>query len=370
LGAKHVLIFNIINYGRFLRNSPLVKIKRDNPRMQEDKVMLPKVSIIILNWNGWKDTIECLESIYQNSYPNFETIIVDNDSSDESIKKIREYTKGTVEVNSDFFEYNHDNKPFDMLEYKETDIKGQFLMPIQQHSKKLVLIKAEKNYGFSRGNNVAIEYTLKFIHPDYILLLNNDTVVDRNFLSELVKVAESNKKIGIVGPLMYYYEYGRKNILRSVGGIINWREYPGYHLMHIRENMLDEAPIAKSRTIKCDWISGAAMMIRSSCLPLTMLNVAFPFGCEDIDLCIRLKESGYDMITAVDSKMWHKIGVSRRKRYHLIFYRLANDIKSNFKLAYIHNERFYILLIPYCVQITSGLLKSLVHKISRKLKSQ
>ncbi len=60
--------------------------------------MLPKVSIIILNWNGWKDTIECLESIYQIDYPDYDIIVVDNASKNESIEKIKKYAKGNIEV--------------------------------------------------------------------------------------------------------------------------------------------------------------------------------------------------------------------------------------------------------------------------------
>ena len=70
-----------------------------------------RVAIIILNWNGWKDTIECLESLYQINYYNFDVIVVDNDSHDESLEKIRNYASGKIDVKSDFFEYNPNIKP-------------------------------------------------------------------------------------------------------------------------------------------------------------------------------------------------------------------------------------------------------------------
>lgn len=65
--------------------------------------MLPNVSIIILNWNGWQDTVECLESLYQITYPNYDVIVIDNGSKDESIKKIKEWAKGKITVKSKFF---------------------------------------------------------------------------------------------------------------------------------------------------------------------------------------------------------------------------------------------------------------------------
>ena len=74
-------------------------------------VSSPNVSIIILNWNGWKDTIECLESVYQIIYPNYDVIVVDNDSKDDSVQKIKEYCEGKIKVESKFLNYNTDNKP-------------------------------------------------------------------------------------------------------------------------------------------------------------------------------------------------------------------------------------------------------------------
>ncbi len=75
----------------------------------------PEVAVIILNWNGWEDTIECLESLYQINYPNYNVILVDNASEDNSIEKIREYCAGKLEIQSDFFEYDKQNKPLNLI---------------------------------------------------------------------------------------------------------------------------------------------------------------------------------------------------------------------------------------------------------------
>ena len=83
-----------------------------------------RVSIIILNWNGWKDTIECLESLYQINYSNFDVIVVDNDSHDESLEKIRNYASGNINIKSEFFEYNYSNKPIKILEYTRNEYEN------------------------------------------------------------------------------------------------------------------------------------------------------------------------------------------------------------------------------------------------------
>ena len=75
-----------------------------------------------MNWNGWKDTIECFESLYQINYYNFDVIVVDNDSHDESLEKIRDYASGRINVISDFLEYNSNNKPIKILEYTNEEI--------------------------------------------------------------------------------------------------------------------------------------------------------------------------------------------------------------------------------------------------------
>ncbi|MFV9677706.1 MAG: glycosyltransferase family 2 protein [Methanosarcinales archaeon] len=86
--------------------------------------MTRKVSIIILNWNGWQDTIECLESVYQITYPRYDVIVLDNGSGDESIEKINEYCKGKIEVESKFFEYSSENKPIKIIEYTREDAEA------------------------------------------------------------------------------------------------------------------------------------------------------------------------------------------------------------------------------------------------------
>ncbi len=133
--------------------------------------MNPKVSIIILNWNGWEDTLECLESLYQITYPNseaisvnalrvsgkgcYDVIVVDNGSEDESVEKIREYCKGKIKVESKFFEYSCENKPIKIIEYRreEAEAEGGKEKEIDDlpSNRKLILIKNEKNYGFAEG---------------------------------------------------------------------------------------------------------------------------------------------------------------------------------------------------------------------------
>ena len=154
--------------------------------------MVPNVSIIILNWNGWKDTIVCLESLYQTNYSNFNVILVDNASTDNSIDKIREFSKNISKKKYGFFDYNFKDNIF---------IETKANIELDSY-KNLILIKNDKNYGFAEGNNIGIKFAFDNLNPQYILLLNNDTLVDINFLKELFNVVESDKEIGSVQSLL------------------------------------------------------------------------------------------------------------------------------------------------------------------------
>jgi GT2 family glycosyltransferase len=332
--------------------------------------MNPRVSVIILNWNGWEDTIECLESFYQINYPNYHLILVDNDSMDDSIPKIRDYCEGNIEPESKFYSYQSGNKPVKIYEYTreltELDSKP---MPDDYHehpsNERLILIKNDKNYGFAEGNNIGIRFALKNLNPDYVMLLNNDTVVEPEFLSELVKTGENNDKIAVIGPKTNYYDFnGSKDVVWSVGGTIDLSSYPGYHEIFLDDD--DHPPIDKNQIMEVEWISGAAMLIKREMLPQNLLNADYFFGCEDVDLCIELKGKGFIMVTDLKSIVWHKASVSKNK---VRFRGLSREIKTNLKFMANHTKNYRLHLPVYMVQIINRYSSMLLKKIARDIKN-
>jgi len=168
--------------------------------------MNQKVAIIILNYNGWKDTIECLESLRKIDYPDYLTIVVDNGSSDGSIEKIKSWAEGKLETNSEYVKYAAQNKPIYVVEYeKEIAEKGgidKFESELQKYSpnRKIVLIKNNKNLGFSGGNNVGAKYAIQR-NVKYIILLNNDTIIiDIDFMNKIIDAFRYDDNIFVVGP--------------------------------------------------------------------------------------------------------------------------------------------------------------------------
>jgi GT2 family glycosyltransferase len=333
------------------------------------KNISPKVSVIILNWNGWEDTIECIESLYQIDYPNYDIILVDNDSKDDSIQKIRDYCEGTIKPKSPFFKYKPENKPVHIFGYRQDEtinhsdpikIKAYNLL---QSDKKLILIKNKENYGFAEGNNIGIRFSLKILKPDYILLLNNDTVVEQHFLTELVKTGESKDNIAVIGPKTYFYNFnGKTDVVWSVGGTVNLSRYPGYHDINLKENPMK---IIDSK-IDVDWISGAVLLIKSRMIPPNLLNSDFFFGCEDVDLCIEMKQKGFEMVTDLKSIVWHKAGASKSK---VKFKGISKEIKTNLKFMRAHEKNYKLHLPIYILQVIYRYSTMLIKKMGRTIKN-
>ncbi|WP_099212387.1 glycosyltransferase family 2 protein [Thermococcus henrietii] len=293
----------------------------------------PRVTIIILNWNGWRDTIECLESVYRITYPNYDVIVVDNGSSDNSIKNIKEYASGRMQVNSKFFEYNPYNKPIKVFEISENDAKhGRFnkkaLYEKCDIDRRMILIKNKNNYGFAGGNNIGMKFALSTLNPDYILLLNNDTVVDPHFLDELVNVAENDEKIGITGPKIYYYDYNSRNDVINFTGadLVLWRGTEKRYGF----NEVDQGQWNKLMSV--DKIEGSCMLIKKEVLEkIGLFDERFFCYWEETDLDFRTKREGYTLVYVPTAKIWHKVAAS------------SGGPKSSFFIYHMIRNRFWFL---------------------------
>lgn len=332
---------------------------------------VPRVSIIILNWKGWKDTIECLESLYRITYPNYDVIVVDNGSKDDSVQKIKEYAEGEIEVNSKFFRYNPNNKPIKIFEVSEDEARqGTFNRPLYEKfdvDRRLILIKNKDNCGFAGGNNIGIKFALSVLNPDYVLLINNDTVVDPNFLTELVKVAESDERIGVVGPKIYYYDYkGRSDVISFAGQdiILPFAIQKKYERRHI-----DKGRLVVDRIV--DSIEGSCMLLRREILGcVKLLSELFFAYWEEVDLCYKVRRVGYKVICSTSSKIWHKESGSFNytmspQKVYLITRNKVLFLKRNTRSAYLVVYILYFIIVEFWILalfyvIVSKNVKSLI----------
>lgn len=266
----------------------------------------PRVIILLLNWNGWRDTIECLESLYAIDYPYYDVAVIDNGSSDASVDKIKKWAKGTSPADNVPPNAPAANKIKEILEYNREEAerggdggKKSHLVRTPSTSM-LIIIKNEGNLGFAEGNNVGIKYALNTGY-DYILLLNNDTVVGARFLTELIGFAEHTPKAGIFGPKVYYHS--QTDRIWFAGGEISWWRGKTRHL-HAHEIDCGQADDAR----EVDYIVGCSLLIKREVIEeIGLLDRIYFTYFEDIDWCWRAKQKGYKIYYVPGSEVWHKI---------------------------------------------------------------
>lgn len=185
--------------------------------------MPPRVHIVILNWNGWKDTIECLESVLRQDYPNYQVVVCDNDSQDHSLEKIQAWAQGQLDAQ---VPTQHPlarlsqpaiTKPVPFVRLNRIQAEG-----LTQHewaNIPLVLIETGGNLGFAGGNNVGMRFALQSGQCNYVWLLNNDTVIEAETLRNMVSHSETMKVQGqrnTCGSLVCFYD--DPNVIQALGG--------------------------------------------------------------------------------------------------------------------------------------------------------
>lgn len=285
----------------------------------------PSVSVITLNWNGWKDTIECLESLISMDYPNFNIVVIENGSTDDSKKHISYWMKchgrlipPSKKANFESYYLGHECVAADINCYQ---IKTNSMIL------NIYLVLIDRNLGFAKGNNFGILFTMKEINPDFILLLNNDTIVEKSLLKNLVETAKKFPKAGIVGPKSYHYY--NPNLLGCSGGKVGkWQ----LKIIHSYAGQPDKNQF--SNVEERDFVSGTCMLISTNALrKCGLLNPLFFFGGnEDVDISLRFSSCGYKIYSTPHALLWHKGEVKKGvdlndKRLKLYsYYALRNSI--------------------------------------------
>ena len=236
------------------------------------------VHIIVLNWNGKDDTIECLKSLQQINYDNYKIIVIDNGSEDSSVFEIKK------------------NFP---------EIK---------------IIENKKNLGFAGGNNIGMKYAVEN-KADYILLINNDTTVDKDFLLELVEAGELDKKIGAVGSKIYFHS--EPNRIWFAGGKVNWLKNKGTHL---GLNQIDDGQYNEISEV--DYLTGCCLLIKREVIEkIGVLAEDYFLYYEDTDFSARVKNAGYKIMYVPKSKIYHKISRSTKPGSpSYIYYHVRNGL--------------------------------------------
>ena len=259
------------------------------------------VYLIVLSYNGRQLTLDCLSSVLKLNYKNFIVVVVDNASADDSVESIRK-------------------------EFSQECDTG-----------KLILIESTTNLGFAGGNNLGVKYAFEK-NADYIVLLNNDTVVDKGLLENMIPICESDPRIGIAGPKIYYQD--PPNQIWFAGGEI--KLYKGQS-QHIGIRQKDTGQFNTVR--ECDYITGCAMLIKRRVIEqIGYLDTTYPMYSEDADFCFRATQQGVTIIYIPTGLVWHKISAAAGGQ--LKWKKIRLRLYSNFLFLKRYARWYHWLTIP------------------------
>lgn len=225
----------------------------------------PSVAIILVNWNSYEVSNDCILSLKKIDYPNYTIILVDNGSADGSGMKI------------------------------------------QKEHPDIVTILSDKNTGFTGGNNIGFRYSLEN-NFDYSMMLNNDTIVEPDFLSNLMNIIERSETIGAVQPRIHF-DHNRQ-LLWNGGSYFN--KFWGFTYTKGENRSPKKAHLINKEV---DWITGCAFLVRNSVLRKTgMLAENMFIYSEDVDLSFRIHERGYKLMYVADALIYHIAGMSNKSK--------------------------------------------------------
>jgi|CXWL01.1.fsa_nt_gi GT2 family glycosyltransferase len=276
---------------------------------------MPQVAIIILNWNGLEDTLECLESVLKNDYPNYSVYLIDNASTKDELASLKKHYT-------------------------------------QAH--KIHFIQNTANLGFAEGNNVGIRKALAN-GAKYIFTLNNDTVVDRDFLMKAVEAAQASEA-GIVATTMVNYYH--RNKLDNTGHLLlsNGDTIPrdrNQSLSHVKGHPSNVPPFGAC--------AGAALYSAQMLKEIGLFDADFFLNYEDSDLSLRAIVRGWEVASCPSSIIYHKLNASIGKIKNTD-YRIRSQ--RNQIWAYMHNTPLPVFIANLPWIILRGLLVMIISIIT------
>ncbi|WP_347156790.1 glycosyltransferase family 2 protein [Pontibacter chitinilyticus] len=270
------------------------------------------VYIVLVNYKGWQETIECLESLFKLAYPHFKVVVVDNGSQDSSIDQLKRWADGTLplpNINTSFYtktslDASYVKKPVPYNLVADTEASGP-----AAYEHRLLFIPAPTNIGFAGGNNLGIKLALAQ-GADYIWLLNNDTVVSKDSLLNLVEYFEKAKlnkePLGILGAKLVYYH--NPNLVQAILGRYN--PFLGT-TAHVGLNCDACTSFADLEIRRNDYIVGASMFVSAEFVQnVGLMSEEYFLYFEEIDWVKRGEEKGYQIGVCHKAVVYHKEGAA------------------------------------------------------------
>jgi len=262
---------------------------------------VPQVCVVLLNYEGSIDTIACLDSLRKSSYKNLRIVVVDNASTDHSVAALNNY----------FYKNSSSN----FYCYETVDCA----MGSDSISRKYTLIQSQVNGGYGAGNNIGIKYALKHNDTDYILIINNDTIVQHDFLEPMVQLCEDDKTIGIASGKIYFED--RPDVIWFNGGKYNPCTAKVEHVN------FGEKETGQKTLEQNTFITGCLWLIpRKTIESVGLINEDYFMYIEDLEYCRRVLSKGFSLQVSELSKIYHKVGSSTGGRFSdfSVYWRVRN----------------------------------------------
>ena len=278
--------------------------------------MAGSVNLFVLNWNGRDLTLDCLSSLEKVIYPNVKIHIIDNGSSDNSVVSIR----------NKFPDYE--------------------------------IIELAENHGFAKGNNTGFQSVKQ--KADYTIFLNNDTIVDPNFIDPLVNELEAIYNVKQTAPKIFYED--KKENIWFAGGIISlWTGV----IRHSGIRKKDSSKFSQKR--KIDYATGCCVCMRTVDFEsIGMFDESFLLYGEDVDLSLRFSNQGGEILFVPESKIWHKVSASLGGQS--AFGKWKRKLSGKMKLVRKHSLGYQVIISLFMIMIMSilELIYSFIIKLGGK----
>lgn len=295
---------------------------------------MSRVLIVLVNWNGWRDTLECLESLLLLDCPDFRIVISDNGSTDGSLQRIKSWAE---HHSVSYIEYQRD----------EAESGGDRYI-----NQLLTVIRNDENLGFAGGNNVGLRHGLARGNTDYFWLLNNDTVVEPDALTHLVARMQQHQNIGICGSTIRLYH--NRNRIQALGGghYCRWIGLPWHYG---RFSKWGKKINLKKAEAWMNYVEGASMLVSKQFLDeIGLLCEDYFLYFEEADWAIRAKDRfilGYSSQSVVYHKVGGSIGTSSnpaKMSYTSDYFNIRNRL--------LFTRRFYPYALPTVWLVIIGAL--------------
>ncbi len=330
---------------------------------------MDNVYIIIVNWNGWRDTIECLESVLKNDYPFYQVIVCDNGSHDDSVGNIKRWATGMLEnevmPSNPLYSLSFPpvRKPISFIEFTREEVDA--VRKLNPTDARLILIQNGANLGFAGGNNVGIRYALGRDDFSHVWLLNNDVVIKPDALSHLVRRMNEKKDAGMCGSTIPYYS--APDTVWTLGGGIYNKWLSRSHSIGNMEPLRDAASRFDVEGTM-HYLAGASMLVSRAFLrEVGLLNEEYFLYFEEPDWALRGK-GRFSLAYAPESIVYHKVGASTKTINGLGISSKSSKFHT-MKSQLLFTRNFFPLFIPlFLARIVVNVLVEFLYRIAVRLK--